>query len=451
MKRIISNILCGLALSCPFSAISQSTSVTVTNQNLALVKETRQIELLPGENNISITDIPALIDPTSVFVDITEKDFRVLEQNFEFDLLNSDKILDKAIGAQIQLVDPDAGILRGKLLYASRSDIIMETSSQELRIIPRRQETQIIIEKFGTNDQNWVTHPTLQWLFYAPVKKTVNSKLSYLTRGLTWHAEYIAKLDQNETMLSISAWVSIENTSGKTFPESRLKLIAGDLHLAEQIRPMLARSAGLDEIYQKDFSEKEFFEYHLYTLERKTTLKNNQTKQIQLFSPSELSVKKSYNYNYLKDDKKIRVLLETMNTAENGLGLPLPKGIVRLYKEDGEDLEFIGEDRIDHTAKNEKILIELGKAFDISATRNILKQARLNQHSEQISVSIELRNHKDNDVNIIVTEPILPGRSYQLIKSNIPAMEQDASKINFNVPVKGGESNTLTFDIIFSW
>ena len=435
----------------PLTASTQSTSVTVTNQNLALVKETRQVNLKSGENNISITDIPAHIDPTSVFVALNENEFRVLEQNFEFDLLNSDKILDKAIGSQIQLLDHEAGVLRGKLLYAGRTEIILETSARELRIIPRNQDMQIIIEEFGKESQNWVTHPTLQWLLFAPRQKVVNTKISYLTRGLNWHAEYIANLGQDETAMSITAWVSVENTSGKTFSDVRLKLIAGDLHLAEQIRPMMARSAGLDDLYQKEFSEKEFFEYHLYTMERKTHLKNNQTKQIQLFPPANVAVDKTYNYNYLKDAKKVRVLLETMNTADNGLGIPLPKGIVRLYKEDGEDLEFIGEDRIDHTARHEKISLELGKVFDISASRTVLKQSRLTKQSEQIAVSIELKNHKDQDITVTVSEPISQGRSYRLIRSDIPPFKQDAYNINFNVPVQANGSRTLTFEILFSW
>jgi hypothetical protein len=243
----------------------------------------------------------------------------------------------------------------------------------------------------------------------------------------------------------------VENTSGKSFTDTRLKLIAGDLNLVEEIRPMLARSAGLDDMYEKGFSEKEFFEYHLYTLDRKTDLKDNQTKQIQLFSPAQVAVEKSYNYNYYEDEKKVRVLLGIMNSQENGLGIPLPKGKVRMYKEDGEDLEFIGEDRIDHTSRNEQINLELGKAFDITAERAVLKQSRISKRSEQLTVSVELNNHKNEDIVVVVTEPVPSGRSYRLIKSDITPFEQVARKINFKVPVPAGRSTTLTFEVLYSW
>jgi hypothetical protein len=320
-------------------------------------------------------------------------------------------------------------------------------AGDELRIIPRRPETQIIVEDFGEEGRTWTMQPTLWWKYTAPEQKTINTTIHYLTRGLNWNAEYTAILDQDESSLAVTAWVSVNNSSGKSYNESRLKLVAGDLNIAEQFRPAMARSVATDEIYRKEFTGKEFFEYHLYTLDGKTDLKNNQIKQIQLYPPFVMTVDKTYNYNHLKDPEKVRVCIEALNSKGN----PLPGGRVRLYKSDGEAPGFIGEDRITHTPGDEKIILELGNAFDITADRRILSRNKPGRQSEQLKVEVELRNHKTDDIQVIVAEPVPHGRSYSLLGSNIEPAARDAERIDFIVPVNAGGSRKVSFEIMYTW
>jgi hypothetical protein len=277
-------------------------------------------------------------------------------------------------------------------------------------------------------------------------------EISYLTNGLDWHAEYIANLNEQDNAIDLNAWVSLTNSSGKTYNDARLKLMAGDIHLAaEGVRGerMMDMQAGV--MAKAQFEEKQFFEYHLYTLDKKTTIKNNQTKQIQLIPTAHAAVTKIFSYNYQKDASKVAVLITTKNAKEQGLGMPLPRGKIRVYKKDGPDLEFIGEDQIDHTPKDEKIEIEIGQAFDIKAERTVLEQRGISERSERQKIQIELRNHKDQDIEIQVTEPIYWYRSYDIKSSTYPVKSKDARKIEFNVPVKANGTSTLVFEILYQW
>jgi len=433
-------------------AFTQSLSVTVTNNNLALVKEIRTLPLQKGKNLYPITDLPELLDPTSVHIYSKAGEYTVLEQNFEYDLLNADKILDKAIDRIINILTPGGSAVRGKLLSADDRNMVVETQNKELRIIPRSTEQQIYLEEFDQQSYGLITRPTLVWLIDSPKESKPEVEISYLTNGMDWHAEYIARLNEKDTAIDLNAWVSLVNSSGKTYTDARLKLLAGDLHLAEERGRPGPRGQYMEAMAMKaQFEEKEFFEYHIYTLDKKTTIKNNQTKQIQLLPTASVAVNKIFNYNYQKDASKVAVLISTRNSKEQGLGTPLPKGKVRMYKQDGPDLEFIGEDWIDHTPKDEKIEIEIGQAFDIKAERSVLEQRNISTNSERQKIQIELRNHKDQNIEIQITEPIYWYRSYEVLSSSYPVKAKDARKIEFTVPVKANDTSTLTFEILYTW
>jgi len=433
------------------SILAQSVSLTVTNNNLALVKETRILPLQQGQNLQQITDLPELLDPTSVHIYSKNGEFTVLEQNFEYDLLNADKILAKAVDHIINVITPAGSTEHGKLLSADGSNLVIETQDKELRIIPRSPDQQIYLQEFDQQAYGLITRPTLVWLIDSQKASKPEVEISYLTNGLNWHAEYVASLNEKDTAFDLNAWVSLTNSSGKTYNDARLKLMAGDLHLAEaQAQP--ERRVYMEAMAAKaQFEEKQFFEYHLYTLDKQTTIKNNQTKQIQLLPAAHVPVTKIFSYNYQKDASKVAVLITTRNSKDQGLGLALPKGKVRVYKQDGPDLEFIGEDWIDHTPKDEKIEIEIGQAFDIKAERTVLEQRSISNNAERQKIQIELRNHKDQDIEIQVTEPIYWYRSYQMLSSNFPVKSKDARKIEFTIPVKASSNSTLIYEIQFNW
>jgi hypothetical protein len=440
-----------LALLLAPGLFAQSVSLTVTNNNLALIKESRTLSLQKGKNLQQITDLPELLDPTSVHIYSKTGTFTVLEQNFEYDLLNADKILAKAIDCIISVITPAGSSQRGTLLSADGNNLVLETKDKELRIIPRSPEQQIILEEFNQQTQGLITRPTLVWLIDSQQESKPEVEISYLTNGLNWHAEYVANLNEKDTALDLNSWVSLTNTSGKTYSEARLKLMAGDLHLAEEQGPGGQKMYMEAMMSKAQFEEKQFFEYHLYTLDKKTTIKNNQTKQIQLLPTAHAQVSKIFSYNYQKNASKVAVLLTTRNAKDQGLGIPLPRGKVRVYKQDGPDLEFIGEDWIDHTPKDEKIEIEIGQAFDISAERTILDQQKISENSERQKVQIELRNHKDQNIEIQVTEPIYWYRAYELLTANYPVKSKDARKIEFTIPVKANSNSTLIYEIQYNW
>lgn len=435
------------------SLLAGDIAITVTNQNLALVKEKRILSLSKGIGTVEVTDVPSMIDATSVHIKSLDKNFKVLEQNFEYDLMNADKILDKSLEKNIILTHPASGSVRGQLLFSDGATVILKTEDEQLRIIPRNKEQQVILEEFDPIKSGLIIKPTLVWMLDSDKSGTAASEITYLTNGLNWHAEYVAILNDDDTKLDMSSWVSLDNKSGKSYENARLKLMAGDLNLVTQFDGRYRqRTAGImADAAKGQFEEKEFFEYHIYTLSRKTTVNNNQTKQIQLFDPAQVNIKKIYNYNYHKDNQKIGVVVQFKNEKSNGLGIPLPKGKVRIFKRDEDDLEFIGEDRIGHTAKDEEVKIETGKAFDIKAERKIIERKKIGTHSEKQIIEIEIRNHKNEKIEVVVTEMLGSYRSWEIVKSSHPVKEKDASKVEFNVAVGANDKSVFSYEVLFNW
>jgi hypothetical protein len=449
MKKVL---FISLVLVC--GIIAQDISITVTNQNLALVREERTLSLDKGKSTVEVTDVPGLIDATSVHIKGLDNQFSVLEQNFEYDLMDANKVLNKSLGKTVMISHPESGTVKGELLFSDGSNAILKTTEGELRIIPRNDEQQVILEEYDPAKSGLIIKPTLVWELQSDKKKKTKTKISYLTRGLNWHAEYVAILNKDDSELDLSSWVSLDNKSGKTYENTSLKLMAGDLNLISQFNGRGGRFDQYESMAKSaapQFTEKEFFEYHLYTLGRKTTIKNNQTKQVQLFDPTTADCKKIYNYNFQKDAKKVRVLVNFKNEKSNGLGIPLPKGKVRIFKKDDDDMEFIGEDLIDHTPKDEELKLEIGKAFDIRAERKVTEKNRLNNRSEKQKIEIVIRNHKDDDIDVLVTEPIGGYRTWEIIKSTHKVKSKDASKAEFLVPVKADGESTFTYEVMFNW
>ena len=437
-------LICGI--------IAQDVSITVTNQNLALVREERTLSLDKGNSVIELTDVPGLIDATSVHIKGLDNKFSVLEQNFEYDLLDANKVLNKSLGKNVMITHPEGGTVKGELLFSDGSNAILQTAEGELRIVPRNNEQQIILEEYDPAKSGLIIKPTLVWLLNSDKKTKVNTEISYLTQGLNWHAEYVAILNKDESKLDLSSWVSLDNKSGKTYENTRLKLMAGDLNLISQFD---GRRGGYVDTYMakaegSQFTEKEFFEYHLYTLERRTTIKNNQTKQVQLFVPTTADCQKIYSYNYQNDPQKVRVLVRFKNEKSNGLGIPLPKGKVRIFKKDENDMEFIGEDLIDHTPKDENLKVEIGKAFDIRAERKVVEKNRISKNSEKQKVEIVLKNHKNEEIDVLVTEPVGGYRTWEILKSSHKVKSKDATKAEFIVPVKANGESTFEYEVMFN-
>ena len=446
-SRYIFAILCLIAP----SLFSGEIAVTVYNQNRGVVKDTRDLTIKQGVSNIDITDVAAQIDPTSVhFKSLTSPDrLQILEQNYEYDLVSSDKILEKYLDETIEVVT-EKDVYSGKLLSASRGDVVIQ-SADGIQVI---KSSAIQRFDFPELPEGLMTRPTLVWQVQnsGPVKQ--KGELSYLTGGLDWHAEYVVVVDQNDENLGLSGWVSIDNQSGATFPDAKLKLIAGDVNVVQPRSGGLMKKAVTYDLAMAEsvpqFEEKSFFEYHMYTLQRPATLKNNQTKQIALFPSSSTKTDKIYIYDGARCQNKVRVNVEFKNSKSSGLGMPLPKGTVRVYKSDSDgSLEFIGEDQIDHTPKDEKVRIFLGNAFDLTGERSQKSVRKVSDRAREESYEIKLRNHKQEAVTITITEHLwgdwtVTAHSHDYNKKN-------ATTLEFEVTVPKDGEVVVTYTSLFRY
>ena len=433
----------------------KSISVTVYNQNLGVVKDLRSVDISSGRSKINITDVAQQIDPTSVHIKL---DGEVLEQNYQYDLVSLDKILRKFINQNIQLVSETNETVEGKLLSAIGGQIVLERSEGGLVMLPNVNKYRFSVDYLP---EGLITQPTLVWDVNSNSSGKQDVEISYQTKGMNWHAEYVAVLNEDDTALDLNSWVSVDNTSGATYKNAKLKLVAGDINLIQdyQIR------SGIDNIYAMDkstvseqqFQEKEFFEYHIYNLQRPTTIANNETKQISLFEASNVSANKKFFYGSLSNrwywnqsgQKKIAVIIEFENSEEYDLGVPMPKGKVRVYKSDGESLEFVGEDLVDHTPRNEKVKLKIGDAFDVLAEEIQTENTQISSKVWEQAFEITFKNRKKEDIEIEVERNL--GTNWEILKSSLNYNKKDAFRITFNVPVKADSETKLTFRVRYRY
>ncbi|MCG2782409.1 MAG: DUF4139 domain-containing protein [Candidatus Altiarchaeales archaeon] len=427
--------------------------VTVYNQNLGLVKDRRDIQLTSGLNIVEFQDVAAQIDPTSVhFKSITAPDRCIVEeQNYEYDLVSGYKLIEKYLGEAIT-VEAGNKTYNGKLLSSS-GGLILDMGEQGIITLGSYDNIQ-----FPKLPQGLRIKPTLLWHLQNEVPGNHDVEVSYLTSGINWNANYIAVIDSDDKNTDLNGWVTINNNAGASFPDATLKLVAGDIH---RVTPE-ARGGMYEEdvMYASkaapQFAEESFFEYHLYSLQRKTDLKDKETKQISLFTSSGVPVTKEYifdggsSYWYSSSqENKVNVMLKLTNSEENGLGIPMPKGLVRVYKADSSgQLQFIGEDNIDHTPKDEQIRLYIGDAFDITAERNVMESNQISDDTWKQTVKVELANHKDEDIVVTVKERLYC--DWEITKTTHDYEKKDAWNVEFKVPVPADGEAALEFTQIYS-
>jgi hypothetical protein len=445
----------------------------------AMVRQDRALPIDAGRSTVRFTDVAALIDPTTVtFTSLSDRETRVLEQNFQFDLVSTDKLLLRYIDRPITIdraVGTQSSSVSGTLL-SSIDGLVLRGSDGTIHAL--RDWSGV---RFSELPGGLITKPTLIWNILSPRAGEQRARVSYQTAGITWWADYNLVFDEgrdaNSGVLDVSSWVSIVNQSGATYEDARLKLIAGDVHRAQpppqvlmQRRAMEMAKASMD---AAGFEEKAFFEFHLYTLGRRTSLPNNSTKQIELFDrAAQVPARKVLVYyglqsqpyflpdpvtdrDYgLQSNKKVDVYLEFQNERKVGLGIPLPAGRIRVSKLDDADgsLEFIGEDVIDHTPKDETVRVKLGSAFDVVGERRQVDFAidtRGRWMEEEVEV--KLRNHKDQSVEVIVKENLYRWSTWKLLSNTHDFTKADARTIHFPVKVAKDAETTVRYRVRYSW
>ncbi len=428
-------------------------SLTIYNSNLGLVKDVREIELAEGLTRLQFMDVAARIMPTTVLIRSRpdSETFQVLEQNYEYDLLSPETLLEKYVGKEVRLLDKNYFTGKDELVTATllaTNDSPIYQIGDEISIgLPGR----VILPQLPAN---LIAKPTLVWLLQAQAASTHTIEASYLTNDITWQADYVLALNSDDSLADLSGWVSIENKSGTTYRDATLKLVAGDVNRVQPEvlrRDVYAFSSKAAAPAEPQFQEESFFEYHLYTLERATTVQNNQTKQMSLLSAADIPITKRLvlrgQPHYARETfdsppprQKVSVYLEIENAEHHHLGIPLPKGTLRVYKVDTQgSLQFVGEDSIDHTPKDETVSVKMGEAFDVVGERRQTSFTRLSRRSSEVSWQIVVRNHKDEDVRVRVEEPMYG--DWEVVASTPEQHEKpDAHTLRFEVTVpKNGE------------
>jgi hypothetical protein len=468
------NVLLSLLLAAPASALE----VTVYNSNLGLVKETRPFTLKNGVNAVSVVDVAAQIDPTSVhFKSLTAPDaVSVLEQDFRYDLISQEKLLQRYLGKEIELQrygmsGEKKELIKGVLLASSGGRILRVGD----KLVLNPQGEAILPEL----PEGLLTKPTLMWQLNSRKAGDHTGEISYLTGGLSWNADYVLVVDKDDAKADLNAWVTVANNSGATYKDAKLKLVAGDVHrapvpMAPRGRPMYAKMAMAAEA-DGGMTEKSFFEYHLYSLGRLTTLADNSSKQVEMASAAGVPVRKLFTYdgaygsvqwNYFGDsgywdpgygiggeNKKVSVYFEFENKKQNSLGIPLPKGRVRVYKKDDDgSLQLAGEDAIDHTPKDEKVRVKMGEAFDVvGERRRVNYQSELKGRRFEETFEVKLRNHKESDATVTVVEHLYRWTNWKIVDASAKWTKKDAQTIEFEVPVKKDGEAVVTYTVRYSW
>lgn len=424
-------------------------ALTIYNDNLGLVREIRTIQLSKGMQEYRFVDVAAEIDPTSVhFKPLSNAaDVALWEQNFEYDLVGLPRLMQKYVDQEVIVTVREGGTVQGTLLSAVGDDIVLSISGGQIRALKSAAIESVI---FPSLPSGLITRPTLVWLLNSKTAGPVKSEISYLTEGISWHAEYVAVVNDKDTQLNLAGWVSIDNRSGASYENAKLKLVAGDVNRVSEeptYYPMPKRAVMAMAADESAFAEKEFFEYHLYTLQRPATVKDRQVKQVSLFEPQSTPVKKIYSYEGQRDAQKVQVRLEFKNAKENNLGMPLPAGKVRVYKrdEDGSQ-EFIGEDRIDHTPTDETIRLTMGSAFDVVGERNVLREQRVSDRSRQQTVEIVLRNHKKEAIEVTVIER--HWGDWKFVGKTPTVKKQTADRVEFLVQVPAGGEHRFEYTVL---
>jgi len=417
------------------------------SNDLALVKDVRQLELKNGITTLKFTDVAAAIDPTSVSFSVRNnpEQVQILEQNFQYDLVDTDKILSKYIDREIQVTTKEDQLFEGTLLSVT-GGITLRGPDGGIRIISREGVRDM---SFPELPEGLITRPTLVWLLDSDLSGKQPCEVRYLTKRINWHAEYVAIVNAKDDALNLAGWVSIDNRSGATYENAKLKLIAGDVHQVEEPRRFAPREmalATMGKAADQGFEEKAFFEYHLYTLTRPATVRDNETKQLSLFAPADVTARKIFTYEGWRDDKKVRVNLEFKNSQAAGLGIPLPKGKIRVMKADEDgSLEFIGEDMIDHTPKDEKVRVYLGNAFDIVGERKVKDQRRITDRVREDDIEISLRNRKEEAVTVTVSERLWG--DWEIRQSSHEHRQKDAYTAEFDINLAAGQEVVLTYTV----
>jgi len=442
-------------------------AVTVYNSNIALVRDVRNLSLPSGLFRLKLMDIAATVNPATVhFRSLNEPEkLGVIEQNYEYDLLEPAKLLHKYVGKEVTLVRSyqENGTTKREEIKAT----LLADNNGPVWKIGNEIVTGMYAEslRFPEVPANLFDRPTLLMSLENEGGRKQQVETSYLATNLSWNSDYVLTVGRDDKAADLDGWVTLTNNSGTAFHNARLQLVAGDLNRIQNApvsRAMAADAMVAKAARAEQFAQENFSEYHLYTLGRKTSVEDKETKQISLLQGSDVPVQKLFivngqNWYYhnqqnpgapLKDN--VMVFYKFKNEQKAGLGMPMPAGNVRVYQKDSKgNILFVGEDRIDHTPKDEQVTIHIGNAFDVISERKQTDYKRIDTHMWEMEFEITLRNHKDTPVTVQVNEPI--GGDWEMVSSTYKYTKTAAWAAQFEVPVSANGTSVLKYRVRAKW
>jgi hypothetical protein len=477
-KLALSAVLAALAV----RGYAAEPALTIYNQNFAVVRDTVPLDLKGGVNEVKYGDMTAQLEPDSVILrDPAGKlKLQILEQSYRNDPVSQPFLLSFYEGKMLEFFvretnKPDHAV-QGKII---RSGYGAGGQNQTQPIIEVDGKLQFSLPgepRFPALGDDTILNPTLTWKLNSSAAGKFDAELAYITGGLSWHADYNIVAEEKSDIIDLVGWVTFDNQSGKTFRDAKIKLMAGDVNKVQpQSAPMMrafaAKSAmAMDEA--APVTEKAFSEFHLYTISRPATLRDHESKQVEFVRAQGVSAPRLYVYDGatmsygvwpmyrgsgdygIPTNKKVWVLREFKNAEANHLGMPLPKGRLRFYQEDKDDasLQFIGENDIDHTPKDETVRVYVGNSFDLAGERRRTdyKVNNANNWMEE-AFEIKLRNHKKEPVEIRVVEHLSRYDNWEVKEKSDEFKKLDSSTIEFRVPLKPDEEKIVTYRVNYTW
>jgi len=454
-KEIILSVLFCLYLPCIAGDEFQNTQVTIYNNDLGLIFQEKDFALDKGVNTLRVEGVSMRVRPTTVkisFPKITGK-YQLLEQNYLYDLVSTQKIFGKYIGEDVVFRLESGEKISGVLMNHEKDHVILSLPNDIVRVLTTEN---VIDYEFPALPGGLILKPTLEWNIQSAFKGKTEAQLSYLTSGMSWNAEYVLVLDRDEKVFSLNSWISLNNNSGTTFENAKVKLIAGDINRIRAKRleqPVTYRVNGLEKSAAKKIETRAIADYHLYELPNLITLRHNELKQVSLFDEINGKGRKVYlfeNYSYNEIESPLRVVFRIENRKENNMGIAIPKGVVRIFKRDiDESLQFIGEDRIDHTSNKDTLRLTIGNAFDVRGKRTVVERDRLSKNAETITIRIQITNRKNTPLDVEIWEGI--SGYWNIKKASHDYQQKSSNRVVFPITVKADTSETISYTYTRRW
>jgi hypothetical protein len=468
-------------LSLPVSAFAASPALTIYNQDFAVVRDTVPLDLKAGVNDVTFTGMTATAETDSVILrDPAGKvPLQVLEQSYRNDPVSQELLLSLNEGKMIDFFNrepnkPDFTV-RGKIVRSGYVGGGGQQTQPIIEIDGRLQFSLPGLPIFPALGDDTILNPTLAWKLNTDQAAKLDAELAYVTGGLSWHADYNLVAPEEGDKVDIVGWVTFNNQSGRTFQDAKVKLMAGDVNKIQPVREELSRARPMSMAgalaEQEVVTEKAFSEFHLYTIGRPVTLRDRETKQVEFVRAQGVNAKRLYVFDGatmsygayqrfrgagdygIPTNKKVWVLREFKNSKENNLGIALPKGRLRFYQQDDDtSLQFIGENEIDHTPKDETVRVYVGNSFDLTGERRRtdFKVNNGNRWAEE-AFEIKVRNHKKEAVEVRVVEHLFRFDNWEITKKSDEFEKLDSHTIEFRVKLEPDQEKIVTYRVHYSW